>query len=208
MKTFTIDSNDNITVFSPEEKPGESQEGTERFHSEPQLASLAAQWPGSRLIEVWNSLPGVQPVKKFTNRKTAITRIWKAIQGLEPGAAKPEARLGRKQPRSGKQKRAGRAAGEHTKAARVIALLEQPAGASLKAIMSATGWQAHSVRGFISGQLGKKLGLRVKSFQRDGERVYAIRRQTKRLQTTLLFFASRAGCPGSLFVPCLDWRSR
>jgi hypothetical protein len=42
--------------------------------------------------------------------------------------------------------------------------------------MSATGWQAHSVRGFISGQLGKRLGLRVKSFERDGERVYLIRR--------------------------------
>jgi len=56
----------------------------------------------------------------------------------------------------------------------VIALLERPAGASLKAIMSATGWQAHSVRGFISGQLGKRLGFRVKSFERDGERVYAI----------------------------------
>ena len=41
--------------------------------------------------------------------------------------------------------------------------------------MRATGWQAHSVRGFISGHLGKKLGLRVKSLQREGERVYAIR---------------------------------
>jgi len=41
--------------------------------------------------------------------------------------------------------------------------------------MAATQWQAHSVRGFISGQLAKKMGLRVKSFQRDGERVYAIR---------------------------------
>jgi hypothetical protein len=58
----------------------------------------------------------------------------------------------------------------------VIALLERPTGASLKTIMGATGWQAHSVRGFISGQLGKRLGLRVKSFERDGERVYLIRR--------------------------------
>ena len=41
--------------------------------------------------------------------------------------------------------------------------------------MKATGWQAHSVRGFLSGQLRKKLGLCVKSFQRDGERVYAVR---------------------------------
>jgi hypothetical protein len=57
----------------------------------------------------------------------------------------------------------------------VIELLRQPTGASLKAIMVAIGWQAHSVRGFISGQLGKKMGLRVRSFQRDGERVYAIK---------------------------------
>ena len=56
-----------------------------------------------------------------------------------------------------------------------IVLLEQPGGSSLKEILKATGWQAHSVRGFISGQLVKKMGLRVKSFRRDGERVYAIR---------------------------------
>jgi len=41
--------------------------------------------------------------------------------------------------------------------------------------MKATGWQVHSVRGFLSGQLLKKLGLRVKSFRQDGERVYAIK---------------------------------
>ena len=41
--------------------------------------------------------------------------------------------------------------------------------------MSATGWQAHSVRGFISGSLGKKMGLTVDSFKReDGERGYRI----------------------------------
>ncbi len=41
--------------------------------------------------------------------------------------------------------------------------------------MQATGWQAHSVRGFMSGHLRKKLGLRVKSFRRNGERVYSLR---------------------------------
>jgi Protein of unknown function (DUF3489) len=41
--------------------------------------------------------------------------------------------------------------------------------------MAATGWQAHSVRGFISGQLTKKLRLKVRSGKRDGERVYSIR---------------------------------
>ena len=62
-----------------------------------------------------------------------------------------------------------------TKAAQILALLKRPAGATLKAIMVATGWQAHSVRGFISGHLVKKMKLRVKSFRRDGERVYAIK---------------------------------
>jgi hypothetical protein len=53
--------------------------------------------------------------------------------------------------------------------------LRQPAGATLQSITKATGWQAHSVRGFISGHLVKKMKLRVQSFRRDGERVYAIK---------------------------------
>ena len=55
-------------------------------------------------------------------------------------------------------------------------LLEKPDGASLAQIMEATGWQSHSVRGFISGSLIKKSGLKVDSFKReDGQRAYAIR---------------------------------
>src|ERR1700734_1777987 len=69
----------------------------------------------------------------------------------------------------GSQAAGGRAT---TKADRILALLRQPAGATLQSIMSATGWQAHSVRGFVSGQLVKKMRLRVKSFRRNGERVY------------------------------------
>jgi hypothetical protein len=64
---------------------------------------------------------------------------------------------------------------QETKADQILALLKQPTGATLKAIMIATGWQAHSVRGFVSGHLIKKLGLRVKSFWRDGGRVYAVK---------------------------------
>ena len=62
-----------------------------------------------------------------------------------------------------------------TKAEKIVALLREPSGATLKAIMAATGWQSHSVRGFISGQLVKKRKLRVRSFKRAGERVYKIR---------------------------------
>ena len=77
---------------------------------------------------------------------------------------------------SGARRGSRAAAGQpKTKAAQILALLKQPAGATLKSIIVATGWQAHSVRGFISGHLVKKMKLRVKSFRRDGERVYAIK---------------------------------
>jgi hypothetical protein len=61
-----------------------------------------------------------------------------------------------------------------TKTERVIALLTRPTGATLKAIMTLTGWQAHSVRGFLSAQLVKRKGLRVESTKRKGQRYYRI----------------------------------
>ena len=66
-----------------------------------------------------------------------------------------------------------------TKAELVLSLVRQTGGATLRTLMAATGWQAHSVRGFISGQLTKKMGLKVRSFKRDGERVYSVRSQSE-----------------------------
>ncbi len=62
-----------------------------------------------------------------------------------------------------------------TKQALLIDLLKRKTGASIDEIMEATGWQAHSVRGAISGALKKKLGLAVSSEKTDGRgRVYRI----------------------------------
>ena len=62
-----------------------------------------------------------------------------------------------------------------SKTEKVLDLLKRAGGASLKEIMKATDWQPHSVRGFISGTLGKKMGLKVESAKNnDGERVYSI----------------------------------
>ena len=170
MRTFTIDSDDNINVFSSAEEAGQTA-GVELFHSLDELMPLAERWPAIRLVEIWNSLPGVKPVKKFKDRKTAVARIWMAIQRLQPGGAPAKPK-----PYKAAKGRPGRhTGGKNTKTARMLALLKQPSGASLKSLMKATGWQAHSVRGFLSGQLGKKLGLHVKSFQRNGERVYSVR---------------------------------
>jgi hypothetical protein len=135
----------------------QSARDVEKFTSEKELAKLAAQWPARRLVEIWNGMPGVRRVAKFTNKKIAVKRVWTKAQELAPLQTNSSA------------------ARDGTKAASVIALLSRPSGATLKAIMAMTGWQPHSVRGFISAQLTKKLGLRVQSFTRDGERVYRIR---------------------------------
>ena len=67
--------------------------------------------------------------------------------------------------------------GRGSKSAHVIALLEKSKGATLAELMKATGWQAHSVRGFLSGTLREKMGLKIESTKRvDGERVYSIAR--------------------------------
>jgi hypothetical protein len=87
MATFTIDSENNITGYAPGEAVPDGN--TERFTTESELAQLAAEWPAARLVEVWNSVPGLAPVRKFTSRKTAIARIWKAAQSLVSGANPP-----------------------------------------------------------------------------------------------------------------------
>jgi hypothetical protein len=61
-----------------------------------------------------------------------------------------------------------------TKQSRVLAMLHSPAGATLAAIMKATDWQQHSVRGFLAGVVRKRLKLKLESKKVDGNRVYQI----------------------------------
>src|SRR6476646_10397693 len=69
----------------------------------------------------------------------------------------------------------GPAAKSHTKHARMIAILRSPAGATMAALVTATKWQQHSVRGFLAGVVRKRLGLNLVSEQTDKGRVYRIK---------------------------------
>ena len=184
MATYTINNENTITAFAEYEdalnhRVG-SIEGT--FSSEKELAKLSSEWPISRFVEVWNSFAGVvpfdslRPLKKFTDRKTAVSRIWKAIQALAPAPAQHAAPVAPKKAKAAK--RASQDAGaptarEGSKKATVLELIRRAEGASVQEIQDATAWQSHSVRGFISGSLGKKMGLKIESFKRaSGERAY------------------------------------
>ena len=61
-----------------------------------------------------------------------------------------------------------------TKNARVIAMLRDRAGTTIAAIAAATGWQQHSVRGFLAGVVRRKLGLNLVSEPSEGGRIYRV----------------------------------
>jgi Protein of unknown function (DUF3489) len=174
MTIFTIDHDNNITAFASA-AGAKSNAETERFRSAEELANLAANWPSSRLIHIWNSLPGVSPVRKFTSRQTAVNRIWAAIQSLAPSKGGVAASVATKRERPAKRTTASSGARVGSKTATVLELLRRSGGATLNELMAATEWQAHSVRGFLSGTLRKKMGLEIESAKSAaGERRYSI----------------------------------
>jgi len=109
------------------------------------------RFPLPRLLAMWNSLPGAEPLKRFRDRSTAVKRVWAALEALPLGSS-----------------------GSGSKQDRLIALLQRPSGASIEDLMSATGWQRHSVRGVLSGVVRKKRGLALTSVREGGQRVYRI----------------------------------
>jgi hypothetical protein len=104
----------------------------------------------------------------------------------KPSAAQREPRVASAKAKSGKKatpaKKAAKpaktesGARQGSKTEHVLELLKRPNGATLQNLMKATGWQAHSVRGFLSGTVGKKMGLEVMSTKDEsGERTYSLK---------------------------------
>ena len=116
----------------------------------------------------------------------------KAKPTKKPSVAKPARHVAPAKAKSGKKaspakkapkgatkakvpKKSG-SARDGSKTATVLELLQRPGGVTAKELMKTTGWQAHSVRGFLSGTVGKKMGLTVTSTKgEDGERTYSVK---------------------------------
>jgi len=166
MTTFTIDTDNNITAFpTPDHAEAAVAAGAQAFGNQQALAELAASWPADRLVAVYNSLPGVAPVQKFKNSKTAISRIWARIQHLgepkkpavqvkanvgaqvatgAPTKAKAHKKASRAKKAAKPPKKAKKAEiREGSKTAAVVTMLQRKSGATLAEIISKTGWQKH-----------------------------------------------------------------
>jgi hypothetical protein len=117
-----------------------------------------------------------EPAKPKANRKPKGGA--RAAKGAPAKAkATKKTTAAKNAPKAKKSAKAKEAGGprEGSKTAALLALLHRVKGSTLAEIMEATSWQSHSCRGFISGTLGKKMGLTVKSEKRaDGTRVYSI----------------------------------
>jgi hypothetical protein len=118
--------------------------------------------------------PAPEPVAAKKRHAGAHARHFATSKGKRPKeaprVAKADSRAG-----SAASAKKGAAARPSSKTAKFMALLKRPGGATGVDLMKATGWQAHSVRGFISGVLGRRMGLKVSSETENGQRRYALK---------------------------------
>jgi len=102
---FTIDTDNGIMIHATK---ATAPDGAAAFSTLKEFERVSADWPASRLVEVWNSFAGVVPfddlksVKKSTNRQTGFKRIWEAIQGMKADVRAPAPDVAPKKGKSGK----------------------------------------------------------------------------------------------------------
>jgi hypothetical protein len=133
------------------------------------MTSMIAEETGTAAATAASDKP--KPTKKASaGARRAPVAPAKAKAGKKASPAKKTPKGAKK---GGSAKPAGR---DGSKNAAILDLLKRPGGVTSKELMKATGWQPHSVRGFLSGTVGKKMGLTVVSTKgEDGERSYSVK---------------------------------
>jgi hypothetical protein len=91
------------------------------------------------------------------------------------GPSRSKSRPNQKKQRAIKTAPPAVAARADTKGARIVAMLRAPAGATIASMIAASGWQPHSVRGFLAGVVRKRLKLNLISEKGDGGRIYRVK---------------------------------
>ena len=109
------------------------------------------RFPVPLLIAIWNKFPGVAPVKRFRSRPIAIKKLWAAFERLPITTGRTK-----------------------SKQAKLIALLQRPDGATMDDLVSASGWEQHSIRGLMSRVMRKKLRLPLSLVKQGDRRFYRI----------------------------------
>jgi hypothetical protein len=188
MSVFTIDTDNNITVH-PHRKAAR-QSGAGIFDTAANFAELIGA-DNKRMVEIWNGLTDVTPVRKFPSRTVAAERIFAEVQKLAApdggattdqisGGSGDGTRKAKHTPGTGTAeelmvaRKASRKKEAQSKTGSkkeiLLSLTSREQGASLEELMAALGWQKHSVRGFLA-TLGKTVN--IESFKTaQGVRTY------------------------------------
>ena len=163
MKAIPTNSHAALQLVAPLDPPARVGSPRRRFRAT-SVVTLPSTIPATNQ-DTQPKAPAAKP--KDDNQPRA--RLQKAKPKKKAGSVK----AARVKPARQPQNTTGR---PDSKKARVLGLLQRPQGATLGELRKATGWQSHSVRGFLSGIITKKMGLALKSEKReDGERVYSVR---------------------------------
>jgi hypothetical protein len=174
MNVFSLEANDQIRFRKAAHLP--TRKAGRHFTSEKEWTRIGGDLPMTRLVAIWNRL-GVTPVQRFTSRQKALTRIWNAVQRLKPEqeneSPQPAAAMHPKEREASSGDAPVQA--RESKKAQLLALLQVREGVSIDQLARVTGWQKHSIRGFLSGTIRRKMGLNLIAAKTEqGVRVYRI----------------------------------
>jgi hypothetical protein len=187
---FRIDTDGGISAYpaKAEAQQAVATEGGQIFATERELAEVAKTAPMQTLVDTWNSLTGVTPVKKFKDRATAAKRIWEVVDTtLAPEMAaifappstkaQPKAKAAaapKETPKEAAKENPAEepkaAPREGSKKAQALAMLKR--GTTREELQTAFGWLPHTTRGFLS-ILGKTNAIEIAKGE-DGVRTYRL----------------------------------